>query len=441
MLSSCTDNYTAEILTCDSGAELQISAPSGRTRSYGEALEIARRSIGIVDGPEVTRAGKARTIRDGRCVTRQSTLNDGIEQTDTLVYVFNFDDNAGFSIIAANRCVSPVLVVTEQGNYEYGQPTGIEGFDNYMDSMTAELANMPNLPIFDFPVGYSKTETFKDDKIGPLCTTKWNQDGVFGAYCSNGVAGCTTIANAQIMAYWEFPDSITTTYTNKNNNVKNSSDVDNPNAQHIGETFSIPWSAIKNHKSGCSSATCGQNHWKISALIRQIGELNGSVYFTDPTDESKNHTTVYATGRTSAFSGLGYILDSIRLHGFDWDFVRSELNKLQPLITDASSGQGGHTWVLDGYIDKDEKTTFYEIDYIDYKGDKAIPHYKVSSIIENKQQLVHFNWGWGGECDGYFAAGESIKTTEGVQYDSNETITHNIYFLQENIILRGGIHN
>ena len=440
-LSSCSTADTAEILTADSAPELQAPAPSGRTRSYGEALEIARRSIEIVDGTEVTRAGKARTIRNGRCVTRQSTRNDGIGQTDTLVYVFNFDDNAGFSIIAANRCVSPVLVVTEQGNYEYGQPTGIEGFDDYMDSMTAELANMPNLPIFDFPVGYSKTETFKDDKIGPLCTTKWDQDGVFGAYCSNDVAGCTTIANAQIMAYWEFPDSITTTYTNKNNNVKNSSDVDNPNAQHIGETFSIPWSAIKNHKSGCSSATCEQNHWKISALIRQIGELNGSVYFTDPTDESKNHTTVYATGRTSAFSGLGYILDSIRLHGFDWDFVRSELNKLQPLITDASSGQGGHTWVLDGYIDKDEKTTFYEIDYIDYKGDKAIPHYKVSSIIENKQQLVHFNWGWGGECDGYFAAGESIKTTEGVQYDSNETITHNIYFLQENISLRGGIHN
>ncbi|MBS6460100.1 MAG: C10 family peptidase [Alistipes sp.] len=70
-----------------------------------------------------------------------------------------------------------------------------------------------------------------------------------------------------------------------------------------------------------------------------------------------------------------------------------------------------------------------------------IPHYKVSSIIENKQQLVHFNWGWGGECDGYFAAGESVKTTEGVRYDSNASITHNMYFLQENISLRGGIHN
>lgn len=444
MLSSCTDNYTAEILTCDSGAESQISVPSGRTRSYGEALEIARRSIGIVDGPEVTKAGKARTIRDGRCVTRQSTRNDGIEQTDTLVYVFNFDDNAGFSIIAANRCVSPVLVVTEQGNYEYGQPTGIEGFDNYMDSMTGELANMRNLPIFDFPVGYSKTETFKDDKIGPLCTTKWDQDGVFGAYCSNGVCGCATTAAAQIMVYWEYPDSITTTYTDKNSKfsptIPNFSiDIDNPNAQHIGETFAIQWSDIKNHKINCSSATCEQNHWKISALLRQIGELYNSVYYRHPTDESQNHTSAITSNYSAPFTKLGYIRSSIQ-QNFNWTHIRSELDNLRPLIIGGGSGSGSHVWVLDGYIDKDEKTTFYEIDYIDYKGDKAIPHYKVSSIIENKQQLVHFNWGWGGECDGYFTATNSFSTAEGVKYDSNVLITHNINFLQENINLQGGLH-
>lgn len=448
MLSSCcTDNYTAEILSADSAPESHVSAPSGRTRSYGEALEIARRSIGIVDGPEVTRAGKARTIRDGRCVTRQSTRNDGIEQTDTLVYVFNFNDNAGFSIIAANRCVSPVLVVTEQGNYEYGQSTGIEGFDNYMDSMTEELANMPDIPIFDFPREYSETEIIKNDKIGPLCTTKWDQDGVFGAYCSNGVAGCTTIANAQIMAYWEYPDSITTIYTDKNkqSNTKDIynilPDINNPNAQHIGETFSIPWSAIKNHKSGCSSATCGQNHWKISALIRQIGELNSSVYYTNPNDISKTHTTVY--GRNSIatpFSRTGYNKDSLSLRDFDWDFVLTELNKLRPLMIDGSSNKGGHTWILDGYIDKDVIITSYELDYIEYVGNKAVPHYKVSSVIENIQQLVHFNWGWGGECDGYFTATNSFSTTEGVKYDSNETITHDLNFLQQNVMLQGGIY-
>lgn len=447
-LSSCSTADTAEILTADSAHELQAPAPSGRTRSYGEALEIARRSIEIVDGTAVTRAGKARTIRDGRCVTRQSTRNDGIGQTDTLVYVFNFDDNAGFSIIAANRCVSPVLVVTEQGNYEYGQPTGIEGFDNYMDSMTAELANLPDIPIFDFPVGYSKTETFKNDKVGPLCTTKWNQDGVFGAYCSNGVCGCAAIATAQIMAYWEYPDSITTTYTDRNNILYGNLDgqgytVDrnNPNAQHINETFYIHWNEIKNHKPGCSSSACEQNHWEISALLRQIGNINNAHYFTCTADESKNKTSIFNHDYGVHLRQMGYYKDIAPCPiDYNWDYVKSELNNSRPLIIDGDASAGGHTWVLDGYIDKDEKTTFYELDYVDYVGNTAIPHYKVSSIIENKQQLVHFNWGWGGECDGYFTATNSFSTTEGVKYDSEESITHNINFLQENINLQGGLH-
>lgn len=443
MLSSCsTDNYTAEILSADSVPESHVSALSGRTRSYGEALEIARRSIGIVDGTEVTRAGKARTIRDGRCVTRQSTRNDGIEQTDTLVYVFNFNDNAGFSIIAANRCVSPVLVVTEQGNYEYGRPTGIEGFDNYMDSMTEELANMPDIPIFDFPREYSETEIIKNDKIGPLCTTKWDQDGVFGAYCSNGVCGCAATAAAQIMAYWEFPDSITTTYTNKNSKTSPtkpnlSIDIDNPNAKHIGETFAIQWSDIKNHKINCSSTTCEQNHWKISALLRQIGELYNSVYYTHPTDDSQNQTSAL-NSYSAPFTKLGYIKSSI-LQNFNWNNVCSELNNLRPLIVGGGSGSGGHVWVLDGYIDKDVIITSYELDYIEYVGNKAVPHYKVSSVIENIQQLVHFNWGWGGECNGYFATGISFKTTDGVKYDSSEQIVHNLDFSVA-LKVQGGIH-
>lgn len=345
-LSSCSTADTAEILTADSAHESQAPAPSGRTRSYGEALEIARRSIEIVDGTEVTRAGKARTIRNGRCVIRQSTRNDGIGQTDTLVYVFNFDDNAGFSIIAANRCVSPVLVVTEQGNYEYGQPTGIEGFDDYMDSMTAELSGITEAPMIPAIIfEYSETEIIREDKVEPLCTTKWDQDGVFGAYCSNGVCGCAATAAAQIMAYWEYPDSITTTYTDKNSKfsptIPNFSiDIDNPNAQHIGETFAIQWSDIKNHKINCSSATCEQNHWKISALLRQIGELYTSVYYRHSTDESQNKTA--ALGSYSApFTKLGYIRSSIQ-QNFNWAHIRSELDNLRPLIVGGSSGSGSH---------------------------------------------------------------------------------------------------
>lgn len=443
-LSSCSTADTAEILTADSAHELQAPAPSGRTRSYGEALEIARRSIEIVDGTAVTRAGKDRTIRDGRCVTRQSTRNDGIGQTDTLVYVFNFDDNAGFSIIAANRCVSPVLVVTEQGNYEYGQQTGIEGFDNYMDSMTAELSGITEAPMIPAIIfEYSETEIIREDKVEPLCTTKWNQDGVFGAYCSNGVAGCAAIATAQIMAYWEYPDSITTTYTDRNNILYGNLDgqgytVDrnNPNAQHINETFYIHWNEIKNHKSGCSSSACEQNHWEISALLRQIGNINNAHYFTCTADESKNKTSIFNHDYGVHLRQMGYYKDIAPCPiDYNWDYVKSELNNSRPLIIDGDASAGGHTWVLDGYIDKEEKTTYYE-----FVGKLVIPHYNITSVVESQQQLVHFNWGWGGECDGYFAIGGGFKTTEGVQYDTDETIVHDYNFLQYSIQVQGGIH-
>ena len=39
------------------------------------------------------------------------------------MYVFNFENNDGFSVIAANRAVDPVLAVAEKGNYTYGEPT------------------------------------------------------------------------------------------------------------------------------------------------------------------------------------------------------------------------------------------------------------------------------------------------------------------------------
>ena len=88
---------------------------------YEEALTLAQQSIAIVDKP-ATRALRVRTIRStrGQCVTVPATRN-GESQADTLMYVFNFDDDNGFAVIAANQAVDPVLAVAENGNYTYGE--------------------------------------------------------------------------------------------------------------------------------------------------------------------------------------------------------------------------------------------------------------------------------------------------------------------------------
>lgn len=60
------------------------------TRSYEEALSLARKSIALVDRGQ-TRSATARSIRSerGQCVTTPSTRS-GVG-TDTLMYVFNFE--------------------------------------------------------------------------------------------------------------------------------------------------------------------------------------------------------------------------------------------------------------------------------------------------------------------------------------------------------------
>lgn len=46
-------------------------------------------------------------------------------------------------------------------------------------------------------------------------------------------------------------------------------------------------------------------------------------------------------------------------------------------------GQGGHAWVADGYLEVQESTGYGSF----------------------SQYLLHFNWGWYGENDGYYALG------------------------------------
>ena len=58
VLSSCNTDNTEDIAIADFATESPIPAQIGRTRSYSEALEIARRSIGIVDNSGVMKAGK-----------------------------------------------------------------------------------------------------------------------------------------------------------------------------------------------------------------------------------------------------------------------------------------------------------------------------------------------------------------------------------------------
>ncbi len=173
---SCIALLTGGCRKCEGDPAPQL--PEKRVsfvRSYGEAHALALQSIGLVDGVAATRGVAPRTIASGDCVVVPGTRAAG-GATDTLLYVFNFADDAGFSIIAADASVDPLIAVTEKGHYIYGEPTGVEPFDDYMAQLMN--SNLPSGPGPDIPLvpdprpRFYKVEYDTDETVGPLLTTK-----------------------------------------------------------------------------------------------------------------------------------------------------------------------------------------------------------------------------------------------------------------------------
>ncbi|MCM1150863.1 MAG: C10 family peptidase [Alistipes sp.] len=381
---SCTKTEEAEPFIAESEAQEHriVLAP---TRSYDEALALAQQSIGIVD-KGTTRALRSRAIRStqGQCVTVPCTRN-GESQIDTLMYVFNFEDDNGFSVIAANRAVDPVLAVVENGNYTYGEKTGVENFDFYMDALAEELQNTVKPPVFDTLIAlpsFKNVEVDEDKHCDPLVPVKWGQTGTFGAYADNKKAGCVAIAMGQIMAYYRYPTSITTTYPN------------NGFTQHYGETIALDWEKL------IVNPYC----YQISAFIREIGQKVGMRY-DNPTSSGADRTAVL-----NGFKSFGYSCAS-NLSSYAIAPIRTSLNEKRPVyVRGTDPVEGGHAWVADGYIYTRKGTEYYELRIVD-DGIRQYRDYVLVSSTVVTTDLVHYNWGWDGNFNGYFAPVNRCSTS------------------------------
>lgn len=108
-----------------------MSMRNGKENKIGidEATQIANDVIGFLDDETVTKSGNSKGTRhiasmvalrgekESKVKTKAGS-NDGaeVEMPDTLAYLFNFADNSGFTIIAADtRVANPVLCYTGSG--------------------------------------------------------------------------------------------------------------------------------------------------------------------------------------------------------------------------------------------------------------------------------------------------------------------------------------
>lgn len=297
-------------------------------------------------------------------------------------YIFENSIGFGFVMISADDCVVPVLA------YSATDPVGdsvlpataktmLQWYDRQIRycvanniKATPEIAAMWQ-SYLEGNVGAEKSNNY----VLPMLTTQWNQHPIYNNLCpydavthGRTLSGCVAVAMAQALKYWNHPAvGIGTnayrheTYGNIAVYFNNTAyDWENMPNQLIATTPYTEINAVATLMFHCG-ASCNMNYGTEGSSAA----VNGNRY----------GTSEYAFKN---FFGYKKTLHSISREIFSdsaWtDTLRYEIDHGRPVVYtgyDYSDTNDivGHAFVCDGY---------------DTLG------------------RFHFNWGWGGNSDGYF---------------------------------------
>lgn len=358
------------------------SAPVSKYRSYDEALKIAESSIDMLEGSSSTRStsyGRKINSNEVKILTSNTTRSTNFEN-DTLLYVFNFEDNQGFAVVAAPRTAEALIAVTEKGYYDPALETEVEGFNSYMSLAREYIASSESqlrTKVINIDPRIEQIDTIFYTHVyyGPYLNTQWGQNLPEGELCPNGIAGCSITAMAQVMSYYEYPTTIVLTYEG--------ADI----SQQV-----LSWTDMKTHATGhaVSNCTTVDTHMSISRLCRQLGQLANSDY------SNPNATSTTTSNVKSTIELLGYQTMGWAEYPYLSGSLRTALQNGKIALMRGTSTAGGHMWVLDGY----SITTRYEEVW---RRNFGLDFWWVYSSTSTTYESLHYNWGWNGYYNGYFS--------------------------------------
>ena len=312
------------------------------------------------------------------------------ESVDTMFYFVNFENNGGYAIVSTDRRAGDVVAFSRSGNID---PDSIEE-GSAMD-MVMSLAEFhyweiieptdsltPIIPedYLDYPkvVGVSNWDQI--GSAGPYVEMSWNQSYPYNSRCFtvNGQpapAGCTAIALAHIMSYYQYPES--------HNNID------------------YRWGLLLQTNPFVTMTEDYINH--IGEVIADIGATIGVRYSTI----EEGRSWAYPNDIKIAAEEFGFYASPVSQATFYPQEINA--NKLY-CVTGTNTENNSHTFVADGFIREMQTTTYIDYDvnlqsyyyYYDYSyrvfvhcnwglGETA-PEYCISSLIQPTGQLALYNF-------------------------------------------------
>ena len=315
------------------------------------------------------------------------------------LYIFANLDGNGFVILPDDDCATPVLAYSADNQFSLSNmPVHVESWLRAYDDEIAQLV----------AVGAEADKTVADEwyrllndlplvaaskaGVSPLLTTTWNQEPFYNSLCPlydgvhRSVTGCTATATAQVMKYWNYPR----TGFGSRTYIDTLSDIgvyDTLTADFGATTYD--WEHMPNALTSSSSDT---EVLAVATLIYHVGIAVDMDYGSS----SGAYTTSYGFFNWGASENAlpYYFKYSSGLRGVEknhigdaeWrQLLKTELNEGRPIIYSGEDRTGGHAFVCDGY---------------------------------NSLSRFHFNWGWGGRYDAFYAIG---SLNPNYSFDLNNT--------------------
>lgn len=308
-------------------------------------------------------------------------------------YIFNVNDNSGFVIVTADDDVIPILGYSTTGNYSNANlpPAFKKLLENYKKQIQFVIVN--DLKSDDVIKNkwsrLDKGDPLNTDKntksVDPLLETTWNQSPYYNDLCPYDyqywqltLTGCTATAMAQIMKYWNYPN------TGVGIHSYNHPTYGTLTADFGSTTYN--WTAMPNNVNSTNMSVATLMYHCGVSVEMNYGVLSSGAWVICDNGQhpycAENAYKTYFGYNPNTIQGLkreNYTTTAWK------NLLIEELDNNRPLQYVGFGLSSGHTFVCDGY---------------------------------NNSDFFHMNWGWGGQADGFFSIDDLTPLTH--NYNSNQ---------------------
>lgn len=361
-----TLNIRQAILMCLCGL-LYFPHCLGQSRGFSEAKIIASNFTRPKDPSQV------------EMITCSSDILKRSPLMDESFYVYT-KGHKGFVIVSGNKLLPDILAFSDSSTFD---------IQNIPDNVRYWLSTYDNISLDASSTikTQSQIEGIKSEGVAPLLgNIQWGQGLPYNSFCpmyngSQCVTGCVATAMAMVMKSYQYPQcgNGDLSYTTSTHHINVSRQLDN---------YPFAWSDMLDQYDRTAST---QQKNAVANLMVACGTSVKMDYAPDGSGAYQYDMLKAYIDNFNYDSDAAFLIRDFFSSDTWHNLLVKELNEGRPVNYAGSNRvDGGHSFVIDGY--KTEK-------------DSQLPYY-------------HLNWGWSGNCDGYYYLSDLHPREKGQNYTS-----------------------